>query len=230
MTIGKGIRRGRDRDCYDDHEADGEWTQYDTIEMDVPVFLETKTMRCMRDATSVMARVETNEICELKKRKKGAVQPPPCRTSSDLRGCHPQSALILPIGEPVAHSLLLSVALLPKSDRVAVQGRTGQKEFPKLQDILSRHSFTASVADPEYICDVLVVHTVSVRKHLAADEGIHMVSSGPETGPFPADVANRRLAAPPAIQQIRLCSMVDFSTLNFPRTASRLYLKVAHHV
>ncbi|KAL9132582.1 MAG: hypothetical protein Q9175_006242 [Cornicularia normoerica] len=66
----QGICWGRDRDYYDDGETDGEWNQYDTIEMDVPVFLETKTMRCMCDATSVMARVEINEVCELKKRKK----------------------------------------------------------------------------------------------------------------------------------------------------------------
>ena len=47
--------------------------------------------------------------------------------------------------------------------------------------ILTPHSRTSSVADPEYIRDAVLIHAMLVWKHLATYERIQQVALGPET-------------------------------------------------
>lgn len=106
------------------------------------------------------------------------------QASKDLEGSPPKSHFILPSGEHVPHFLLFTLATLPRSDWIIVQSIIDAEQHPKLQAVLSRHTFTAFVADSEHLCDYLLAPPLSSGKHHTADHRIQEVSLRPKTRSF----------------------------------------------
>ena len=61
------------------------------------------------------------------------------------------------------------------------------KEMVELRDVLPCHVYTLPVQHPENRCNVGVFQRVPGWEHLAADDGVEVVASAPET-PFSAKV------------------------------------------
>ena len=175
-----------------EHNTNDEERDYDqkihphTTYTSVLVSGKKRNPRCRRDDTSVMTGVETGGLCVLRNRTKSAERPPLCQTSNDLKGSQPQSYFNVPSCEDIPHFMLFNLATLPRSDRNIVQGIIDAEQRPKLQAVLSRHTFTAFVADSGHLCDYLLAPPMSFWKRHTAEYRIHEVSLRPETGPFTA--------------------------------------------